>query len=131
MKVIIYIFSLQVILSACQKENPNLGPYYHYLIGEWKSINSTDETISIEFSKKGVIKISKSTDRAMNFLVGGYSIGANDSMKIYYYDSKDYGNQLLVYHKVDNNDTIQMGIFQKIESFTIDGSYSPTFVKVL
>lgn len=130
MKRVICILFLQVIISACQKENPNLGPYYHYLIGEWKSINSTDETISIEFSKKGTIKISKSTDRAMNFLIDGYSIGLNDSMKIYYY-SKDYGNQLLVYHKANNNDTIQMGIFQKIESFTIDGSYSPSFVKVL
>lgn len=130
MKVIICILFLQVIISACQKENPNLGPYYHYLIGEWESIGQSDDRIRIKFDGKGRIKISVSTQRVINFHATSYRKGLNDTMTITYFKNNS-SYELMVYHKANNNDTIEMGIFQNIENLTIDGGYTPTFVKVL
>jgi hypothetical protein len=47
----------------------------------------------------------------------------------YFKNNSSY--ELMVYHKANNNDTIEMGFFQNIENMTIDGGYTPTFVKVL
>jgi hypothetical protein len=130
MKIVSWIILLLFILSACQKENSNLDPYYHYLIGEWENIGLSDDRIRVKFDTKGRIKISVSTHRAMNFVVGRTRVAPNDSLYITYIDKNDSGNQLPVHFKIGKQDTLEFLLFQYINDFTIGGSYNNKFIKI-
>jgi hypothetical protein len=130
MKVIICILFLQVIISACQKENPNLGPYYHYLIGEWESLGQSDDRIRIKFDEKGRIKISVSTQRVKNFIVGRTRVAPNDSLYITYIDKNDEGNVLPVHFNIGNQDTLEFLLFEYINEFTMGGGSNYNFIKI-
>jgi hypothetical protein len=130
MKIIICTIFLQLIISACQKENPNLGPYYHYLIGEWESIGQSDDRIRIKFDAKGRIKISVSTQRAKNFIIGNARVAPNDSLYITYIDKHNEDNLFPVHFNIGNQDTLEFLLFQYINEFTMGGGSNYNFIKI-
>ena len=121
---------MQIILSACQKENPNLGSYYPYLIGEWENIGQSDDRMRIKCDYKGRIKISVSTQRAKNFVVGRTRVAPNDSLYITYIDKNNEGNVFPVHFNIGNQDTLEFMFFQYVHEFTMGAGSNYKFVKI-
>ena len=120
----LFLLSFLFLLFGCNKNNPNLGKEYPYLVGEWKALHPELKDISfLSFKKNGHIKLEVGPLEGRNFYAKSYLVDIIDNVKYiggkksnesYIRLNKTHGQvdtiQVLI-GTVSINDTLQSGYF--------------------